>query len=121
MRWKLLLFASLLAAVVGAGLPLIIILWYGESAHRLNSPDMFVLGTFVIPLIAMAAASFFVYRHTARRRSLQAMLTALVSGFLVITTLIAGALLLDRRLPRQPPARHDRDITQDFSSKSRIV
>jgi hypothetical protein len=101
MRWKLLIAASLLAAIVGAGACLL-------AAHFLlgASPARGWAATAVLllPLGAIAAASVFVYRHTARRRSLQAMATALLASLLTLTALLAGSLLLHRPAPYAAPA-----------------
>ncbi|MCA1850272.1 MAG: hypothetical protein LC672_04290, partial [Acidobacteria bacterium] len=64
MRWKLLLVTSLLATLVGAGASLGIIYGLTGSVGRVRSPDVAVIGALVIPVAAIAFASFFVYRHT---------------------------------------------------------
>ncbi|HMF56616.1 MAG TPA: hypothetical protein VK619_09755 [Pyrinomonadaceae bacterium] len=97
MRWKLLLATSLVATVVGAGATLAIAFGLLGSPTRLNSPDAIVLATLLIPLAATITASYFVYRHTARRRRLQALLTALFIAGLTLTILILSAMFSARR------------------------
>lgn len=99
MRWKILLIASLLATLVGAGSTLAIVYGIFHTPRRLASPDLFVIGTLLIPLASIIIASIFVYRHTARRRKLQALITALISSFLILTIFIAGALFFQTRTP----------------------
>ena len=109
MRWKLLLATSMVATVVGAGATLVIAFGLLGSLARLNSPDWVVIVTLLIPVAATISASYFVYRHTARRRRLQALLTALFIAGLTLTTLILSAMISARRngqqtdpQPRQP-------------------
>ncbi len=66
MRPKLLIIASLLAGFVGAALCLLIIFTVAQTAFAL-----------LALMIVTVVACHFVYRHTARRRALQALLTAL--------------------------------------------
>ena len=87
MRWKLLVATILVSAAVGAGAS------YGTASglYRLNRPAPTPLTVLiVVELIFLAtsvSASMFAYRHTARRRKLQAFLTLLLS------LLLAHALL----------------------------
>lgn len=111
MRWKLVLIASLIATIIGAGATFGIIFGFLGSTRRLATHDMAVLGTLLIPVVAIILASFFVYRHTARRRSLQAMLTALLAGLLTLTTLILGSILFSKPAPAPTPAPRPRNIS----------
>jgi purine-cytosine permease-like protein len=104
MRWKLLLTASLVATLIGAGAPLGIVLGFSGSTDHLIEPSIFILSTLLIPVAAITAASFFVYRHTARRRQMQAMLTALLSAFLTLAILLFGSVLLSKPAPASEPA-----------------
>lgn len=94
MRWKLLLVVSLLAAVVGAGASLGVIYGLLGSTRRLPPHDLAALSALLVPLVVITLASLFVYRHTARRRALQAAATAMLATFLTLTALVAGSLLL---------------------------
>ncbi|HYY56864.1 MAG TPA: hypothetical protein VE842_05985 [Pyrinomonadaceae bacterium] len=104
MRWKLLLTASLVATVIGAGAPLGIILSLSGSKEPLASHDPIILGTLLIPVLAIAAAGIFVYRHTARRRQIQAMLTVLLAASLTLTALLFCSVLLSKPAPETEPA-----------------
>ncbi|MCA1594211.1 MAG: hypothetical protein LC754_16610 [Acidobacteria bacterium] len=103
MRWKLLIFTSLLATLVGAGLSLAASQWLLSLNGRTNAPVYAALATLLIPLAAVAAAGIFVYRHTARRRPLQAMATALLAALLTLAALTAGSIYLARRAPTPTP------------------
>lgn len=107
MRWKLLLLASLLATVISTGAILGIMLFLFGSTRRFTSPDIAVLSTFIIPVIVITTASIFVYRHTARRRKLQAMATALLSVILTLSFIIAYTMLTAQSQvnPEPRPAR----------------
>lgn len=79
MRLKLLIIASMLAGLLGAVLCLLVVFSFAST---------------LLALIVLAAttivACIFVYRHTARRRALQALLTAL--GATLISLLIVYAV-----------------------------
>ena len=94
MRWKLLIAASLLAAAAGAGAYfgatfLLLALWAGPPgwAHTLM---------LLAPLAAIIFASIFVYRHTPRRRGLQAAATAVLAALVTLASLFGVFSLLAR-------------------------
>ena len=97
MRLKLVVIASLLAAIVGAGSCIALVLTV-FSRHALSSPGLLVASTFLLPLAAIIFASIFVYRHTARRRRLQAFLTVILATLLTISIFVVTSILTtDRR------------------------
>ena len=67
MRLKLVIAASLLAAIVGAGSCIALVLGV-FSVKALSSPGLLVASTLLLPIATIIFASIFVYRHTARRR-----------------------------------------------------
>ena len=89
MRWKLMLIASLLAAFISVGLSLSL-LTAGQRFHLFDRPIYIQAGILLVTLAAIVAASIFVYRHTARRRSLQAILTSILTALLVALILGLG-------------------------------
>ena len=102
MRWKLLIIAALLAALVGA-LPLLLGFYSGLFGLMpytwrvlLFKPNIKILSFLILPIAAITYSSIFVYRHNARRRALQASLTALLAILLTLTFLKIGAMLLDK-------------------------
>jgi hypothetical protein len=110
MRWKLLLTASLLATIAGAGSALALIYWLIRPAATPSRLTLYALGTLLLPVAAITLASIFVYRHTARRRTLQAMLTALVASILTLTILLLGSVLYTKPAPAPTLAPAPRNV-----------
>jgi hypothetical protein len=101
MRWKLLIAASLLAATVGAGAVLAVTYFaLGPAGGDATPPGWLLAVAVLVPLGAVAYAAVFVYRHTARRRTLQAAATALASIALTLAALLAVPYLF---APRPSP------------------
>ncbi len=109
MRWKLLIIASLLAALVGA-LPLLLGFYFGALdvipttlSEALIKPDVRFLLTLLLPVAAIIYATVFVYRHNARRRLLQAILTVLFASAFTFAAIRFGLILFNKALrPSQP-------------------
>ena len=102
MRLKLVFICSIVAAIVGAGCAIAIILSVFSSLKPITTPGLLVLATFLLPAGAILLASLFVYRHTARRRKLQAALTVLISLVLTITFFVIGSIVTSRTSPIAP-------------------
>lgn len=88
MRWKLLIAASLLAAAAGfctylAASHVLFMLW------PLRPPAWEDRVLPLTPFAAIIFASIFVYRHTPRRRALQAVVTAVFASLLTLLALLA--------------------------------
>jgi len=101
MRLKLVFLASFLAAVVGAGSCIALVLGV-FSRQALTSPGLLVLSTFLLPIAAIIFASVFVYRHTARRRRTQAFLTLVLATLLTIALLVVTSIVTTRRNRMEP-------------------
>ena len=114
MRLKLILIASLLAALVGSGASIAIVLGVFTSLKPLNTPGLLVLSTFVLPAGAIVWATMFVYRHTARRRKLQAVMTALLGLLLALGTFTAAVVLTSRAGARS-------SATNSAAAKCRLI
>jgi hypothetical protein len=100
MRLKLVLIASLLAAIIGAGSGIAIAYW-SLGLWRSNFVYSFRgygwLGVILLPPVLLSLlAGFFVYRHTARRRKLQAALTVILTVAISIAIYIAAVLIFLR-------------------------
>ncbi len=104
MRLKLVLIASLLAAVVGSGTAIAVTLWRFASLNPVYTPDFLVFSTLVLPIAAVTLASVFVYRHTARRRKTQALLTGIMAAFLSLGIFILTSILTSQPPSPEPPA-----------------
>lgn len=110
MRLKLVLAASLLAAIVGAGSCIALVL--GVFAVKAwSSPGLLVTSTLLLPIASIIFASIFVYRHTARRRKLQAFLTATLSTVLTLALFVGASILNARRGLVDPPRPDGPQVT----------
>ena len=111
MRWRLVLLATLVATLVGAGSALgIARLLFGASSR--DAPTGWPgLVAFLAPLVAIVAATVFVYRHTSRRRKLQAFLTALLAATLTLTTLLVASAFQTKQSPAPDPAPAPRNVS----------
>jgi hypothetical protein len=101
MRLKLVVIASLLAAIVGAGSCIALVLGV-FSVRALSSPGLLVTSTLLLPIAAIIFSSIFVYRHTARRRRLQAFLTVVLATLLTLALFIVASIVSARRSPSEP-------------------
>src|SRR5262249_8597074 len=97
MRLKLVFAASVLAALVGAGSCIALVLGV-FSVKVLSNAGLLVATTLLLPLATITFAAIFVYRHTARRRKLQALLTAIIAMLLTLTLFILASILSARRI-----------------------
>ncbi len=102
MRLKLVIIASLLATILGAGAAIAIILAVFADMRSVTSPSQLVLATLLLPLASCLFAAIFVYRHTARRRKLQAAMTAVLSILLSLAAFIVASIVTAPRQPSQP-------------------
>jgi hypothetical protein len=94
-RWKLLIITSLVVALINAGVMRALAYWMAQSMRPRGVSTVAVSGIIMIPLIFIMIASVFVYRHTARRRKLQAALTALFALALTVATIFASRMFID--------------------------
>ena len=101
MRWKLLILVPLLAALVGAGSCAAAVRLFSSPGVAL--PVWAAVAALVAPVACVVYASVFVYRHTARRRTLQAAAAALLASLLTLTALLVGSLLAGSRAPELLP------------------
>ena len=101
MRLRLVIATSLIAAIVGAGSCIALVLGV-FSVKALSSPGLLVTSTLLLPMAAIIIASIFVYRHTARRRRLQAFITALLATILTLGLFVSASVLSARMNPQVP-------------------
>jgi len=99
MRWKLLLIASLVAAIISAGTGLAITFGLLGSAKEILTPSPLVAGVLLIPVLVIVLMSIFVYRHTSRRRGFQAIAAAVLALLLALAISAAGSILMAKRRP----------------------
>jgi len=103
MRLKLVLIASFVAALVGSSASIAIILGRFSSLETLSAPSFMIAWTLVFPIVAVVLAAAFVYRHTARSRKTQALLTAMLAAFLILAFFLIASIYTSRTTPLQPP------------------
>ncbi len=94
MRWKLLVIVSLVATIAGLGVSLGLTLLALRTGVRFNLAHPAVVAAELIMPVAALAGGIFVYRHTARRRKLQAGLTAVLTLILQTAVLLSQPLLM---------------------------
>ena len=103
MRLKLVLIASFVAALVGSSASIALILGRFSSLATLSAPSLMIAGTLVFPIVAVGLAAAFVYRHTARSRKTQALLTAILAAFLSLAFFLIASIYTSPTTPLQPP------------------
>ena len=110
MRWKLLVIASLAAAIIGCGLWSALAIGIFGTARALARNDWLLLASAIIPLAVSVYSGVFVYRHTARRRKTQATFTVILALLFTLGIyLVASQLFPDRLIiPRTYEIRHAR-------------
>ena len=102
MRPKLVVGVSVLAALLGAGSCIGIVLGVLSAVSPGARHDLLVAATLLIPIATIVFAAIFVYRHTAKRRKLQAFLTAVLATLLTLGLLALATILTARRNDTQP-------------------
>ena len=112
MRLKLVLISSLLAAIVGAGSAIAIIVSVFSSLHAIATPGLLVVSTYLLPIITTLLASIFVYRHTARRRQLQALLPATIASLLTIAFFVIASIVTARQEPVLPSPKPELNVSR---------
>jgi hypothetical protein len=91
MRFKLVLLTSFIGALSGAGASVgIVFATLGSWRYFISEPthDWTGVVLYAIPLATALVGSIFVYRHTARRRKLQSVLTGLLILLLCLLVFI---------------------------------
>ena len=110
MRWKLLFLLSIIAALLAVALWSVFAIAIFGSARVMAQDALSLAGSFLIPVAVAAYSAVFAYRHTARRRKTQAILTfALVWIFSASFYLIASQIFREKLvIPRTSAVGHAR-------------
>src|SRR5262245_6158791 len=110
MRWKLFLVVSVVAAVTAIAVWSALTIAIFGSARVMAQSDWRLLGSLAIPVLVAIFAGFFVYRHTARKRKTQVVMTLLLSLLITPLAYLAGWIVLPDRLyiPTNYEVRHAR-------------
>lgn len=103
MRWKLILITSIATSLISLGLQILIMylilgcplyLVCGNMSGQISKYDLPALLILILP----AVAAFFVYRHTARRRKLQGLLTFIFSVFTTLAFYLVYLIFILRTI-----------------------
>ena len=97
MRPKLVVGVSLLASIIGAGSCTGIVFVVFSAFNPTATIGWLVVLSLLLPIAAIIFATIFVYRHTARRRKLQAFMTAVLATLLTLGLLVLATILSTRR------------------------
>lgn len=111
MRLKLVIIASLVAALLGAGVAIVLVLLIFSTPSSLPTAGSVVFAIYLLPVVTTLLAGMFVYRHTARRRRLQAALTAIISLLLSLALFFVASLVSAPSTEIQPPPVTPRNST----------
>jgi hypothetical protein len=111
MRLKLVIIASLIAALLGAGSGIALVLLIFSTLGSLSTAGPVVLAIYLLPILTTLLAAIFVYRHTARRRRLQAALTAIISLMLSLALFLIASVASAPSKEIQPPPVTPRNNT----------
>jgi peptidoglycan/LPS O-acetylase OafA/YrhL len=99
MRWKLLVLVSLVAALVACGAwSLFMMIVFAYSVRPIQPHGWVFLASAALPLVMAGFAGFFTYRHTARRRKTQAVLTVLLTLLLSVAACFSATRLFPNTL-----------------------
>jgi len=83
MRWRWIIIVSLAAALVALGLwSILVIALFGTARNLAKHNQGWLLCSALIPIVMTMFSGVFVYRHVARRRKLQALITFLLTALL---------------------------------------
>lgn len=93
MRWKLAIIVSVIAAIVAFGLWEIAVAFIFGGGRPVQSHDRLLLTSALIPLAFIGFAGVFVYRHTARKRKTQAIISSLLTLVLFLSAYLLGSTL----------------------------
>lgn len=110
MRWKLIFIAALVAGITGTGLTFALARTLYGHTQRLDTYDPAALGALFIPLLIVALAGIFVYRHTARRRKTQALATAVLALLFTLTIFVISSIYFSNQTPAPPTSTPPRII-----------
>jgi hypothetical protein len=110
MRWKLLITTSAVAAFIGFVLWCVVAIGFFGSATRLARNQAVLSVSLLIPLVFAGLAGFFAYRHTARRRKMQALIATLLTILFAFLAYFAATALAHNRfvIPRSYELRSAR-------------
>jgi hypothetical protein len=84
---------------------IVIAVWIARMPRPVVTGNSVLLVTSFVPLFAAAIAGFFVYRHTSRRRKLQALMSIVITLTITAASYLLGSRLLPHRLSVVPECK----------------
>ena len=106
MRWKLLIITSVAGSMAAGALwSALVAILFGPAAIVARR-DWLLPATLLVPLGVGVIAGYFVYRHTARRRKTQAVITVLAVSLLAALAYLAAAQFWPNYLNPRPRVVH---------------
>ena len=111
MRLKLVMIASLVAALLGSGVAIFLVLLMFSTPSSMATGGPVVFALYLLPVLTTFLAAMFVYRHTARRRRLQAALTTIISLLFSLALFFVASLASAPSKELQPPTETPRNST----------
>ena len=99
MRWRLIATVSVVSGLCGFILwEIVIAVWIARSPRPIATGNSLLVFTSCIPFLWAGIAGFFVYRHTSRRRKLQALLSIVITLIIAAGSYFLGSRLLPQQL-----------------------
>ena len=99
MRWRLIAIVSFVSGLFGFILwEIVIAVWIARMPRPVVTGNSLLVFTSFVPFLSAAIAAFFVYRHTSRRRKLQALLSIVVTLILAVGSYFLGSRLFPQQL-----------------------
>lgn len=108
MRWKLLVLVSFVAGFLALALWSALTIAVFGSARVLAQNDWLLLCSLLIPLGVTAYAGVFVYRHTSKRRKLQALIATVLVVLLTASFYLIASTHPRLYIPTTYEVRHAR-------------
>ncbi len=96
MRWKLIIITSLIAALINTSGCIALASWTNGLINPLAIQHFPFAAIYILPLVIITLVGVFVYRHTARRRKLQSMVSVILSLILIVAALLVAQEFLVR-------------------------
>jgi cytochrome bd-type quinol oxidase subunit 2 len=99
MRWKLVVIVCLVGGLVAFGLwEIVMKLWIARLPRPAIIDHTLLWLTSFVPLVIAGVCGFFVYRHTSKRRKLQAALSFLLTIIVAAACYFLGSRLFPDQL-----------------------
>ena len=114
MRFKLIIIVSIVVSIIGyAGTDLLLYLAFG-SIELTHPRGFWLIAACLIPALVVLLGGFFIYRHTAKRRVLQALLSVVISVFIILSLFLVSVIVIRERPQRISNRSQFNSLKLDF-------